>query len=79
MASKANSLYAVFVNFRAAFNLVANNKLRLTLAETGVSINVANLFAAIIQEDRLTIDNDERFLYIDIYRFYRGYFYPFLA
>lgn len=51
-------LYAVFVGPKAAFNSAPKDNVMLMLTEVTVSINVLNLFGAILQDERIVIDQE---------------------
>lgn len=50
-------LYAVLIDFDAAFVLTLRNKVMSTLSKVDVLTNVLNLLAAILKENRTTIDD----------------------
>ena len=57
LAKPSQPLYAVFVDFRAAFDSAPRNIVLRLLAEAGVPPKVLNLLVAILQENNICIDD----------------------
>lgn len=53
-----NPLYTMFVKLKSALNPALRNKLMLILADAGFHMNMVNLLVAILQENRITVDDE---------------------
>lgn len=57
LATQANPLYAVLVDFKAIFDSTPRNKIMLVLIELGVPMNGFSLLSAVPEENKITIDD----------------------